>query len=110
MTIAQVRADLMKSKERKQLEDRKAAEYAKKEWVRNLKPYVTGDNSYVKPTKLAVVPAAGVTVTNLETGDNLNSTIVPKGTQVDIVAKTTAKAKSTTYHLTPKLGVWHMVF
>lgn len=86
--LAFVRDDLMKSQERKDLEARKAAEYARTEWVRNLQPYTSGDTDYNEPVKLAVLPAEGVKVTNLENSTNLNDTIIPRNTQVDVVAKT----------------------
>jgi hypothetical protein len=88
MSIAEVRVDLNNSQEKKNLEARKAAEAAKAEWVKNLRPYTEGDNSYAVSVKLAVVPAEGVKVTNLETNKFVNDTIIPKGTIVDIVAKT----------------------
>jgi N-acetylmuramoyl-L-alanine amidase-like protein len=88
MTAAQVRADLNASQEKRDLEARKAAEAAKKEWIKNLQPYVTGDTGFTQSVKLAVVPAEGVKVVNLETGSKLNDTVIPRGTNVDITAKT----------------------
>lgn len=88
MTIAQVRVDLGVSQEKKDLEARKAAEAAKVEWVRNLEPYTQGDNSFAIPVKLSVIPAEGVKVVNLQTGSFVNDTVVPRGTVIDIVAKT----------------------
>lgn len=83
MSIAQVRADLFASNERKLLEARKkkeADEAAKPEWIRNLKD--------ITDTKLSVLPAAGVKVLNLTTFVPVNDTIIPKGTQIDIVYET----------------------
>lgn len=91
MTIAQVRADLNNSQEKKDLEAKKAAEAAKKEWIKNLKPYTEGDNGYMITTKMIVNPAEGVKVIDLETGKNLNDVVIPRGTYVDVVAKTTVK-------------------
>lgn len=87
-TIAEVRNDLMNSEERKALERRKAEEAARTEWIRNLEPYTPGDTNYEKTVKLIILPAEGVKVTNLQNSTNLNDTIIPKGTVVDIVAKT----------------------
>lgn len=50
------------------------------EWIRNLKDNVA---------KLSVLPAAGVKVLNLMTFTPVNDTIIPKGTQIDIVKVTT---------------------
>lgn len=95
MTIAQVRASLMSSTEKERLDAKKAAEASKKEWIKNLSPYTPGDSDYSKTTKLSVSPAAGVYVTNLETGSKLDDIIVPRGTNIDVVAKT--KVKGVTY-------------
>lgn len=87
-SIAQIRADLMNSQERKDLEYRKSAEYAKNEWVRNLAPYVAGDTGYAQSKELLVLPAEGVKRYNLENGTLLNTEVIPKGTSVSVVAKT----------------------
>lgn len=50
------------------------------EWLRNLKEY--------KGAKLSVLPAEGVKVLNLTTFAPVNDTIIPKGTQIDIVQET----------------------
>lgn len=55
------------------------------EWLRNLKDY--------KGVKLSVLPAAGVRVLNLTTFAPVNDTIIPKGTQIDIVKETTIGGK-----------------
>lgn len=55
------------------------------EWLRNLKDY--------KGAKLSVLPAAGVPVLNLTTFAPVNDTIIPKGTQIDIVKETTIGGK-----------------
>lgn len=91
MSIAEVRADLNNSQEKRDLEARKAAEAAKQEWIKNLRPYTDGDNGYLITTKMIVNPAEGVKVINLETGANLNDVIIPRGTYVDVVAKTSVK-------------------
>lgn len=91
MTIAQVRADLLKSSEYKKLQDKKKAEAAKKEWIKNLTPYHKDDSKYAKTTKLSVLPASGVQVINLETGKQIQNSLIPRGTQVDITAKTKVK-------------------
>lgn len=54
------------------------------EWIRNLKDNVT---------KLSVLPAEGVKVLNLTTFAPVNDTIIPKGTQIDIVKETTIGGK-----------------
>lgn len=54
------------------------------EWIRNLKDNVA---------KLSVLPAAGVKVLNLMTFTPVNDTIIPKGTQIDIVKVTTIGGK-----------------
>lgn len=54
------------------------------EWIRNLKDNVA---------KLSVLPAAGVKVLNLTTFVPVNDTIIPKGTQIDIVKITTIGGK-----------------
>lgn len=90
MTTSEVRADLMASKERKDLEAREAAEYAKNEWVRNLGPFTPKDSTYEKPGKMIVVSASGAKRYNLENGMPLNNEVIPKGTMIDLVAKTNA--------------------
>ncbi len=55
------------------------------EWIRNLKTY--------SGAKLSALPAAGVKVLNLTTFAPVNDTIIPKGTQVDIVRETTIGGK-----------------
>lgn len=59
------------------------------EWIRNIKDY--------KGAKLSVLPAAGTRVLNLTTFVKVNDTIIPKGTQIDIVKETTIAGK--TYYL-----------
>lgn len=88
MSIAEVRADLMRSAERKTLEARKAAEYAKNEWVRNKKD--------ITDVKLVVLPAAGIRAYDLTTGA-AKGDVIPKGTSIDIVYETTVKG--TKYYL-----------
>lgn len=88
MTIAQVRADLMASNERKLLEARKkkeAEEAARPEWQRNLKD--------ITDIKLSVLPAEGVKVLNLTTFVPVTGEVIPKGTQIDIVYETTVGGK-----------------
>lgn len=60
-------------------------ETPKPEWIKNLKD--------ITDTKLTVLPAEGVPVVNLETLKPLESTIIPKGTQVDIAMETVVKGK-----------------
>lgn len=91
MSIAEVRADLNNSQEKRDLDARKAAEAAKQEWIKNLRPYTEGDNGYQITVKMLVNPAEGVKVINLETGANLNDVIIPRGTVVDVVARTSVK-------------------
>lgn len=82
MSEAEVRADLMASNERKQLEAIKAAEYAKNEWVRNKKD--------ITDVKLSVLPAEGIRVYDLVTGQPKGD-LIPKGTQIDFVFETNVK-------------------
>lgn len=88
-----VRQDLLQSQERKDLEAKKAKEYAKNEWVRNLNPYTIGDTDFSETVKLIVLPAQGLMRYNLENGQLFNSDVIPKGTVVDIVAKTSVGGK-----------------
>lgn len=55
------------------------------EWIRNMKDY--------NGAKLSVLPADGVKVVNLNTFAPVNDTIIPRGTQVDIVKETTIGGK-----------------
>ncbi len=87
-TIGEVRNILLSSQEKKDLEARKAADYAKNEWVRNLTPYVPSDTEFKQSVKLAVVPAEGIKRYNLENGTVLNNDVIPKATNIDVVAKT----------------------
>lgn len=87
MSISEVRDDLMKSKERKDLEAKKAREaeeYAKNEWVRN--------KADIADAKFVVLPAAGTRVYDLVTlqpkGD-----VLPRGTVIDIVYETIVKGE-----------------
>lgn len=91
MTIGSIRSIMIESPERKRLEARKEAEYAKNEWVTNLKPYTPGDTEYNTSVKLAVLPADGILRYNLETGGVYNNERIPRGTIIDIVAKTKVK-------------------
>lgn len=87
MNIAEVRADLYASNERKQLEERKkreAEEYAKNEWVRNKNDIVAA--------KFSVIPAEGARVYDLVTLQPKGDAI-PKGTIIDIVFETTVKGE-----------------
>lgn len=59
------------------------------EWLRNLKD--------IEDKKLSVLPAAGVKVLNLTTLAPVNDTIIPKGTQIDIVKET--KVGGISYYL-----------
>jgi hypothetical protein len=88
MTAAEVRNDLQNSQEKRDLEARKAAAYAKNEWVRNLEPYTKGDAKFETATELLVLPAEGVKRYNLENGMLLTQEVIPKGTSVSVVAKT----------------------
>lgn len=88
MTVGQVRADLQNSQEYRDLQARKAAEYAKNEWVRN--------KVDVEDKKLSVLPAEGIRVYDLITGEPKGD-VIPKGTQIDIVFETTVKG--TRYYL-----------
>lgn len=90
MSIAEVRDNLMNSQEKKTLEVNKAAAYAKNEWVRNLEPYTKGDTTYTQGAELQVAPADGVKRYNLETGALFNNEVIPRGTNVTVVAKTKA--------------------
>lgn len=54
---------------------------ATSEWIRNLKT--------IEAKKMSVLPAAGTKVINMTTGVPINDNIVPKGTQIDVVATTT---------------------
>jgi hypothetical protein len=90
MSIAEVRSSLLNSEEKKALEAAKAATYAKNEWVRNLTPYTAGDLLYEKGVELQVSPAEGAKRYNLENGALFNNEVIPRGTNVTVVAKTRA--------------------
>ena len=82
-TIDQIKADILSSAEYKTLQERKqreAEEAAKPEWIKNRRDEVA---------KLSVLPAAGTKVLNFTTGKHVNDSIIPKGTQIDVMQYTT---------------------
>ena len=82
-TVDQIKADILGSAEYKTLQERKqreAEEAAKPEWIKNRHDEVA---------KLSVLPAAGARVLNFTTGKPVNDSIIPKGTQIDVMQYTT---------------------
>lgn len=82
-TIDQIKADILGSAEYRALQERKRreAEAARTpEWIKNRHDEVA---------KLSVLPAAGTKVLNFTTGKPVNDSIIPKGTQIDVMQYTT---------------------
>lgn len=82
-TVDQIKADILGSAEYKTLQERKqreAEEAAEPEWIKNRHDEVA---------KLSILPAAGTKVLNFTTGKPVNDSIIPKGTQIDVMQYTT---------------------